>query len=195
MRLAAVQRAWRLGTLPAATICSANYIAPTRVSRRSRRARPGSSGAFSRISLGFPPAATSSRPSAPPVSSARLRAARTPGPPCRCKDATIYGACANQGLPNSSGQDLFNHSNGEGPGLFAGGHGQFAPHRALIEFNVAAVLPAGAVVTSVQLTMYIGIVAGSGGAPGLSDQTPRMMGLLRLTRDWARASPVPTRPR
>ncbi|WP_077035815.1 DNRLRE domain-containing protein [Pelomonas sp. KK5] len=100
------------------------------------------------------------------------------------KDATIYGASMNQGLPNSSGQDLFDHSNGAGPGLFAGGNGQFAPHRALIEFDIASALPAGARVTSVELTMYIGIVAGSGGAPGLGDQTPRTMDLFRLTRDW-----------
>ncbi|MDY0748680.1 DNRLRE domain-containing protein [Paucibacter sp. R3-3] len=100
------------------------------------------------------------------------------------KDATIYGASMNQGLPNSSGQDLFNHSNGAGPGIFAGGNGQLAPHRALIEFDIASALPAGAVITSAQLTMHIGIVAGSGGAPGLGDQTPRTMDLFRLTRDW-----------
>lgn len=100
------------------------------------------------------------------------------------KDATIFGASVNQGVPNTPGQDLFNHSNGAGPGIFAGGNGQMAPHRALIEFDIASALPAGAIVTNVQLTMYIGIVAGSGGAPGLGDQTPRSMDLFRLTRDW-----------
>lgn len=100
------------------------------------------------------------------------------------KDATIYGASVNQGLPNSSGQDLFYHSNGSGPGIFAGGNGQLAPHRALIAFDIASLIPAGSVITGVQLTMYIGIVAGSGGAPGLGDQTPRTMDLHRLTREW-----------
>jgi len=100
------------------------------------------------------------------------------------KDATIYGASVNQGLPNSSGQDLFYHSNGSGPGIFAGGNGQLAPHRALIQFDIVSQIPEGSVITGVQLTMYIGIVAGSGGAPGLGDQTPRAMDLFRLTRDW-----------
>lgn len=100
------------------------------------------------------------------------------------KDATIFGTSINQGLPNSSGQDLFNHSNGAGPGMFAGGNGQFAPHRGLIAFDIASQIPAGSVITGVQLTLYIGIVAGSGGAAGLGDQTPRTMDLFRLTRNW-----------
>src|SRR5215813_4053745 len=99
-------------------------------------------------------------------------------------DATIYGNGINQGVPNTDGQDLVDRSNGAGPGIFAGGNGAQAPHRALIEFDVAGQVPAGAVITSVDLTMYIGIVAGSGGAPGLGDQIPRTMDLHRLTADW-----------
>lgn len=99
-------------------------------------------------------------------------------------DATIFGASINQGVPNTDGQDLFHRSNGAGPGIFAGGNGALAPHRSLISFDIAGSLPRGAVVTSAQLTMHIGIVAGSGGAPGLGDQTPRTMDLHSLTADW-----------
>jgi len=99
-------------------------------------------------------------------------------------DATIYGNGINQGVPNTDGQDLVDRSNGAGPGIFAGGNGAQAPHRALIQFDVAGNVPQGSVITSAQLTMYIGIVAGSGGAPGLGDQTPRIMDLHALTADW-----------
>jgi hypothetical protein len=100
------------------------------------------------------------------------------------KDATIYGAGINQGVPNTDGQDLFNRSNGAGPGIFAGGNGVHAPHRGLIAFDIAGNVPAGSVITDVQMTLYLGIVAGSGGAPGLGDQTPRTISLFHLTADW-----------
>ncbi|BCA57086.1 hypothetical protein W02_42260 [Nitrospira sp. KM1] len=100
------------------------------------------------------------------------------------KDATIFGESINQGVPNTDGQDLFNRSNGAGPGIFSGGNGALAAHRALIEFDVAGQIPQGALITGVALTMHIGIVAGSGGAPGLGDQTSRIMDLHRLTADW-----------
>lgn len=99
-------------------------------------------------------------------------------------DATIYGASSNQGVPNTDGQDLFNRSNGAGPGLFSGGNGALAPHRALLSFDIADNVPIGATITGVQLTLHIGIVAGSGGAAGLGDQTPRIMDLHRVTADW-----------
>jgi len=100
------------------------------------------------------------------------------------KDATIFGASINEGIPNTDGQGLYNRSNGAGPGLFSGGNGALAPHRALIQFDIAGNLPQGAIINSAQLTMHIGIVAGSGGAPGLGDQNPRTMDLHRLTNDW-----------
>lgn len=100
------------------------------------------------------------------------------------KDATIFGESINQGVPNTDGQDLFNRSNGGGPGLFAGGNGALAAHRGLISFDVAGTIPAGSVITDVSMTLHIGIVAGSGGAPGLGDQTPRMVSLHQLTADW-----------
>lgn len=99
-------------------------------------------------------------------------------------DATIFGTSINEGVPNTDGQGLYNRSNGAGPGIFSGGNGALAPHRALIQFDIAGNLPQGAVINSAQLTMYIGIVAGSGGAPGLGDQTQRTMDLHRLTAGW-----------
>ncbi|QSA95751.1 DNRLRE domain-containing protein [Methylococcus sp. EFPC2] len=104
------------------------------------------------------------------------------------KDATIFGASVNQGLPNTVGQDLYNHSNGAGPGIFSGGNGTLAPHRALLAFDVAGQIPAGSVITGAQLTLHIGIVAGSGGAPGLGDPNSRVMDLFRLTTDWGEGS-------
>jgi len=100
------------------------------------------------------------------------------------KDATIFGESVNQGVPNTDGQDLFNRSNGGGPGMFSGGNGALAAHRGLIAFDVAGNIPAGSVITDVSMTPHIGIVAGSGGAPGLGDQTPRTISLFHLTADW-----------
>lgn len=100
------------------------------------------------------------------------------------KDATIFGESANQGIPNTDGQDLFDRSNGAAPGIFAGGNGALAPHRGLIAFDIAGQIPAGSVITGARLTLYIGIVAGSGGAPGLGDPNLRTMDLHRLTTDW-----------
>ena len=100
------------------------------------------------------------------------------------KDATIFGASINEGVPNTEGQNLPNNSNGAGPGLFAGGNGAEAPHRGLIAFDVAGNVPAGSVITDVQMTLYLGIVAGSGGEPGQGDQTPRTISLFHLMADW-----------
>ncbi|WP_121987563.1 DNRLRE domain-containing protein [Nitrospira lenta] len=104
------------------------------------------------------------------------------------KDATIFGASSNQGIPNTDGQDLFNRSNGAGPGLFSGGNGALAAHRGLIAFDIAGTVPAGSIITDVSMTLAIGIVAGSGGAPGLGDQTSRTISLFHVTADWGEGS-------
>src|SRR5262245_63981385 len=70
------------------------------------------------------------------------------------KDATIYGG-------------FVNNSNGAGPGVFAGTDGTPNRLRSLVAFDVAANVPSGAAITSVQLTLTLGMVAGSGGGmPG-----------------------------
>src|SRR5262245_57590830 len=69
------------------------------------------------------------------------------------KDVTIF-------------QNNVNNSSGGGYGLFAGTNGTGSPRRALIDFDIAGNLPAGATIQSVQLTLILGQVAGSGGGGG-----------------------------
>ena len=54
-----------------------------------------------------------------------------------------------------------NNSNGAGPGMFAGTDGGPQSLRGLISFDVASAVPAGSTITGVQLTMYLGMVAGT----------------------------------
>jgi hypothetical protein len=69
------------------------------------------------------------------------------------------------------------NSNGAGPGIFAGDNGMDSPRRGLIEFNIAGSIPAGSTITGVQLTLFLGQVAGT-------DSTPRTIGLFDLLADW-----------
>jgi hypothetical protein len=69
------------------------------------------------------------------------------------------------------------NSNGAGPGMFAGTNGMDSPRRGLIEFDIAGNVPTGATITSVQLTLHLGQVAGT-------DSTPRTIGLFELMDDW-----------
>src|SRR5262249_19436624 len=55
---------------------------------------------------------------------------------------------------------------GAGNGLFAGTNGTASPRRALIAFDIAGNVPTGATISSVQLTLYLGQVAGGGGGGG-----------------------------
>src|SRR5262249_30199495 len=74
-----------------------------------------------------------------------------------------------------------NNSDGGGPGMFAGTDGTSNSLRGLMKFSVAAVVPAGSTITDVQLTLNLGLVAGSGGSP---DTTPRTITLNHVTSDW-----------
>jgi hypothetical protein len=85
------------------------------------------------------------------------------------KDATIY-------------QNNPNNSNGAGYTMFAGDNGAGSPRRALLEFNIAANVPKGATINSVQLTLVLQGVAGQGG--GHPDTTPRMISLHTLLANW-----------
>jgi hypothetical protein len=80
------------------------------------------------------------------------------------KDASIF-------------QNNPNFSNGSGPGVFAGTNGMGSPRRGLIEFDISGNVPAGATITNVQLTLFLGQVAGN-------DSTPRTIGLYKLAADW-----------
>jgi hypothetical protein len=87
------------------------------------------------------------------------------------KDASIF-------------QNNVNNSSGAGNGLFAGTNGTSSPRRALIEFDIANNVPSGATITSVELTLFLGQVAGSGGgAPG-GGTTTSTIDLHKLSADW-----------
>lgn len=87
------------------------------------------------------------------------------------KDATIY-------------QNNPNNGSGGGPGLFAGTNSGLSPRRALIAFDIASAVPAGATITGAQLTMVIGQIAGSGGGDGFQDP---VAGLHAVSQDWGEA--------
>ena len=58
------------------------------------------------------------------------------------------------------------NSNGAGPGMFSGTDGSGLPLRGLLRFDVADNVPAGATIFNVQLELFLGKVAGSGGGGG-----------------------------
>lgn len=93
-------------------------------------------------------------------------------------------------------QNNVNNSNGTGVGMFAGNNGTNSTRRALSYFDIAGNLPTGASITDVQLTLFLGQVAGSGGVPGRGDQTPRDISLLRVSNSWGEGTsgPVPPSP-
>ncbi len=70
------------------------------------------------------------------------------------------------------------HSIGKGPAAFVGGDASGSPRRGMIDFNLAANIPAGATITDVQLTVFLAGVAAT-------DTTPREIDLYRITADWA----------
>jgi hypothetical protein len=87
------------------------------------------------------------------------------------KDTTIF-------------QNNVNNSAGAGNGLFAGTNGASSPRRALIAFDIADNVPSGAIIDSVQLTLVLGQVAGSGGGGGGGGTTTSTIDLHRLSADW-----------
>ena len=83
---------------------------------------------------------------------------------------------------NTIFQNNVNNSDGGGPGMFSGTNGMTSPRRGLIEFNVAAKVPAGATIMSVQLVLFLGQVAGSGGGGGGGGGTS--IGLHDVSEAW-----------
>lgn len=80
------------------------------------------------------------------------------------KDSTIYS-------------NRVDRASGGGNGLFTGTNGQDDPRRALIAFDVAGAVPAGAVIQHVQLTLVLGQLP-----TGPADTST--VGLHRLVADW-----------
>lgn len=77
-------------------------------------------------------------------------------------------------------QNNVNNSSGGGPGIFAGTNGAVSPRRGLMSFDLSSI-PAGAIITGVQLTLTVGQIAGSGGSGGTNTET---IGLFAITRPW-----------
>lgn len=72
-----------------------------------------------------------------------------------------------------------NNSDGGGAGIFVGttnSNQSDALRRGLVQFDVASVVPAGATITDVNLTLYLGQASGSSGQ--------QQIDLHRLTVDW-----------
>jgi hypothetical protein len=76
---------------------------------------------------------------------------------------------------NTIFQNPPNNSAGGGAGIFAGTNGAGSPRRGLLEFDVAASVPAGAIITGAELRMHLG------NAP---NNNPQTISLHRLTADW-----------
>lgn len=81
-----------------------------------------------------------------------------------------------------------NVDNGAGgaPGFFAGTNSQPSPRRGLIDFDVSSI-PAGAVITSVELRLVIGQLAGSGGGSNPPGSLDPVIGLHKLLVSWGEA--------
>jgi hypothetical protein len=79
-------------------------------------------------------------------------------------------------------QDNFNNSDGGGPALYAGTNGSMSPRRALLYFDIADNLPAGATITSVQLVLTLAQVAGTGMGEGAG--APQTIRLYPLAQSW-----------
>ncbi|MDY0748679.1 DNRLRE domain-containing protein [Paucibacter sp. R3-3] len=93
-------------------------------------------------------------------------------------DAAAVTVVLGAGKVSTLFQNQPDHSIGKGPATFVGGDASGSPRRGLIDFNLAANIPAGATITDVQLTLYLAGVA-------TGDTTPREIDLHRITADWA----------
>jgi hypothetical protein len=80
---------------------------------------------------------------------------------------------------NTIFQSNSNNSAGGAAGIRAGTNGSGSPRRGLIAFDIASNVPAGSIITGVQLTLYVG-------------DTPTVgyydVGLHKLTKDWGEGS-------
>jgi hypothetical protein len=84
---------------------------------------------------------------------------------------------------------LFKESQGNsssGPGMFVGtdGGGSNGVKHGLISFDIKDNIPTGATINSVSMTLYLGMVAGSGGSTNSGDATPRTIELHDALTSW-----------
>jgi hypothetical protein len=82
--------------------------------------------------------------------------------------AAVRGDTATIGASKDASifQNNVNNSSGGGNALIAGTNAQSSPRRALIAFDVAGNVPAGATIDNVQLNLVLGATAGGGGGGG-----------------------------
>lgn len=74
--------------------------------------------------------------------------------------------------------NVFDLSNGSGDHFFSGNNGSGDPRRALIRFDVADAVPAGATIESVQLTLFMSRTFGG----------EFVSSIYRLTNDWGEST-------
>jgi hypothetical protein len=91
------------------------------------------------------------------------------------KDVTIF-------------QNNVNNSSGGGNGLFAGTNGTSSPRRALIAFDIADNVPAGATISGVQLTLTLGQIA------GMAASSSATIGLFDVSEDWGEGTAETSNP-
>jgi hypothetical protein len=94
------------------------------------------------------------------------------------------GATLLGGTDATTNQSLAN------PGIFVGTDGTGNPKRGLIQFNIAAAIPAGSTITSVTLQMTVGQVAGSGGGSSGGTSTGQLISLYDETQAWGQPTNV-----
>src|SRR2546421_3567197 len=94
-------------------------------------------------------------------------------PGITCADVATIGAAKD----NTIFQSNVNNSLGAGQAIFSGTNAQLSPRRGLIDFDIAASIPAGSTINSVQLTLFLNSLAsGSTASPTIH--------LYRLSDDW-----------
>lgn len=79
------------------------------------------------------------------------------------------------GKDNSIFENATGDSAGGGPGVFSGANGSSSKRRGLLYFDIASSVPAGSVITGVELSMYLGL------APNTTNQ---IIGLHPLSLSW-----------
>ncbi|MGC4098289.1 MAG: VPLPA-CTERM sorting domain-containing protein [Nitrospira sp.] len=97
------------------------------------------------------------------------------------RDATIF-----ENAFQSGGNGATN-SNGAGPGMFAGSNSNQSPRRGLLSFDVSSI-PTGSTITSAQVQLTVGQIAGSGGTGAGGDQLTRTIDLFKLNKDWGQGT-------
>jgi hypothetical protein len=89
-------------------------------------------------------------------------------------DASAATRTIRASKDNSIFEDNSANSAGGSAGIFTGMTAIGSPRRGLLAFDVAGEIPAGATISSAELTLYLGMAAGG----------TQTVGLHRLTKDW-----------